>query len=58
MRLGIKEKDSLHIACAITNKCDYFITTDKKLLNKPIEKVKIINPINFIVETEDNSNEN
>jgi len=58
MRLGIKEKDSLHIACAITNKCDYFITTDKKLLNKPIETVKIINPINFIVETEDNSNEN
>ena len=50
--------DSLHIACAITNKCDYFITTDNRLLNKPVTKTKIITPINFVLETEENLNEN
>jgi len=58
MKFGIKEKDSLHIACAIKNECDYFISTDRKLLNKPITKIKIINPIDFILETEDSTNEN
>jgi len=58
MKYGIKEFDSLHIACAITNGCDYFITTDKKLLNKFVTKIKIINPINFILEMEDIANEN
>ena len=58
MKFGIKEKDSLHIACALTSVCDYFITTDRKLLNKPITKIKVMNPIDFILETEDISNEN
>ena len=58
MKFGVKEKDSLHIACAILSGCEYFITTDRKLLNKPITKIKIINPIDFILETEDISNEN
>ena len=31
---GIKAKDSLHIACAIKSNCDYFITTDNKLIKK------------------------
>ncbi|MCL2086770.1 MAG: hypothetical protein FWH05_04150 [Oscillospiraceae bacterium] len=58
MKFGIKENDSLQIACAIKSGCDYFITTDKKLFNKPITAVKIINPIDFIRETEDSTNEN
>jgi predicted nucleic acid-binding protein len=58
MKYGIKECDSLQIACAISSKCDYFITTDKKLLNKPITDIKIINPIDFIREMEENDNEN
>jgi predicted nucleic acid-binding protein len=33
-KLSIKQKDALHISCAVYTKCDYFITTDKKLLNK------------------------
>ena len=44
----IKEKDALHIACAIEAECKYFLTTDKKLLNKNINEITIINPQNFI----------
>ena len=58
MKHGVKEKDALHIACAIVSDCDYFITTDRKLLNKPVTKIKIFSPINFILETEDILNEN
>jgi hypothetical protein len=49
----IKPKDSLNLACAIASKCDYFITTDIKLLNKNVEGIKIVNPMNFIVEMEE-----
>ena len=49
---GIRAKDALHIACAVKSNCDYFITTDKKLLNKNIDGIRIINPIDFIRETE------
>ena len=58
MKFNIKECDALHIACAIIKDCDYFITTDKKLLNKSVPKIKIINPINFVLEMEDIANEN
>jgi predicted nucleic acid-binding protein len=44
----IKEKDALHIACAIEAECKYFLTTDKKLLNKNISEIIIMNPQNFI----------
>lgn len=53
MARGIKAKDALHIACAIKSGCDYFITTDSKLINKNIENIKIINPIDFVRETEE-----
>ena len=53
MKKGIKEKDALHIACSIKSGCDYFITTDRKVLNKSVPDIKIINPISFITEMED-----
>ena len=53
MKHGIKNEDALHIACAIERHCGYFITTDTKLINKSIEQIEIINPIDFIRETED-----
>jgi predicted nucleic acid-binding protein len=53
LELGIKAKDALHIACAIKSGCDYFITTDKRILNKSVANIKIINPIDFVRETED-----
>jgi predicted nucleic acid-binding protein len=45
---NIKVKDSIHIACAIEAECKYFITTDRKLLNKAVDTIIIINPIDFI----------
>ena len=53
---GVKAKDSVHLAIAIMSNCNYFITTDKKLLNKNIKEIAVINPINFI-EREGNKNE-
>ena len=53
MEHGIKPKDALHISCAIKSGCDYFITTDRGILNKNIANIKIKNPIDFIRETED-----
>jgi len=53
MRLGVKPKDGLHIACAILRGCDYFLTTDRGLTNKNITGISIINPIDFVRETED-----
>jgi len=48
MNKNIKPKDSLHLACAIEAECNYFITTDGKILNKAIEKIIIIDPIEFV----------
>jgi predicted nucleic acid-binding protein len=48
MKKNIRPKDSLHLACAIEAECDYFITTDGKILNKSIENIVIIDPIDFV----------
>ena len=45
---GIKKMDSYQVACAIVGKADYFLTTDKRLLKYSTDKIKIINPIDFI----------
>ncbi|GHT44126.1 hypothetical protein FACS189454_00730 [Planctomycetales bacterium] len=48
MTLGLKSKDAAHVACTIMSGVDYFITTDKGGLNKPITDITVINPIDFI----------
>ena len=48
VKRGIKSMDALHIACAIQAKCHYFLTTDKKLLNKQIEGITLLNPMDYI----------
>jgi predicted nucleic acid-binding protein len=48
MQLGLKQVDASHIACAILSQADYFITTDKKILNKIISEIQVINPMTFI----------
>ena len=53
MKFGIKAKDALHIACAVKSGCDFFITTDNKLTNKTVPDIIIINPIDFVRETEE-----
>ena len=49
---GIKKIDSLHIACAIKARVDYYLTTDDGILKKTslIHKLKITDPIGFIKE--------
>lgn len=50
---NIKDMDSLHIAYAESLNLDYFITTDRLLINASNRanlKIKVINPINFIME--------
>ena len=49
---GVKEKDALHIACAAESNCDYFITTDRRLLSAVEPGVRIVNPMDFIQEIE------
>ena len=45
---SIRSNDALHIACAVESQCEYLITTDASLLNKKIEGINVINPIDFI----------
>jgi hypothetical protein len=47
MKKKIKQKYPLHIARALEAKCKYFITTDRKILNKTIDNSIIINPVDF-----------
>ena len=47
-RRGLKPKDALHIACAVVAEANYFITTDRGILQKTIQQIKIVNPVQFI----------
>lgn len=49
---GIKTYDALHISCAVAARCEYYLTTDKKLLNTSIPEIKIVSPIVFVNEME------
>lgn len=48
METGVKEKDACHVACAIIAGCDYFITTDDRLLKYHSEKIELVTPGEFI----------
>lgn len=52
---GTTQKDSIHHACAISEKCDVFITVDKGILKKAkfIENIEIYNPIDFLYYMEE-----
>ena len=52
METGVKYKDACHVASAIIAECDYFISTDKRLLRYKSDVIKIVNPIDFISEME------
>lgn len=56
---GIKAIDALHVACAEAANSDYFLTCDKRLINRcqglPI---KTLNPVDFILEIEDDNQSN
>lgn len=50
VKIGLKSKDALHVSCAVEAECNFFITTDDKIIKKMSdpEKIQVINPLNFI----------
>ncbi len=53
MNSGVKLMDACHIACAIIAGCDYFISTDKRLLKYHSNQIKIVNPTTYVLEREE-----
>lgn len=45
--LGLREIDSLHVACAVESKSDYFVTTDDAILRKTtgVPLLSIVDPV-------------
>ena len=53
MKAGIKPADASHVACAVIAECDCLITTDKRLLKYSTDRIRLMNPIEFITEMEE-----
>ena len=53
---GVKSKDALHLAAAIVGQADFFITTDRGILNKSINKISVMNPERFVRHYEEVTN--
>ena len=49
---GLKIKDFLHVACAIAANCDCLLTTDKRFLKYKNDRIRVLNPIQFLIEME------
>lgn len=47
-KAGIKHKDACHVVCAILSHCDYFLTTDDRLLKYQSSSIALLNPIAFL----------
>ena len=56
MKTGIKFKDACHISSAIYAHCDYFISTDKRLLKYRTDEIRLVTPVQFVSETEEEVN--
>lgn len=52
IKTGVKYKDACHVACAIMSGCEYFLTTDRRVLKYRTDKLKMMNPVDFIRELE------
>jgi predicted nucleic acid-binding protein len=50
---GVKTADALHVACAISVGCDYFITVDGRLLKYKSDKIVVCDPVEFLRIWED-----
>ncbi len=53
MSTGVKFKDACHMASTIYAECEYFISTDMWLLRCRTSKIKMVTPIEFVMETEE-----
>lgn len=49
---GIKDMDALHVACAVLAGCDFFITTDDRLLKYQSREIQVVTPGEFIRRVE------
>jgi predicted nucleic acid-binding protein len=52
--LGLRPKDALHIACAMSAGCDYFLTTDDFVVKRMrgFAEITVMYPTQFIIEVE------
>jgi predicted nucleic acid-binding protein len=48
MATGVKKDDAYHVAAAIVAGCQFFITTDKRLLKYKDNRITICNPERFL----------
>ena len=48
---GEASKDALHVACAMSTGCEYFFTTDDRVIKKlkTLDGIKVTNPVEFVV---------
>lgn len=51
MATGVKTADAHHAASAIVAKCDYLLTTDDRLLKYKTDRIRIVDPVDFVQET-------
>jgi predicted nucleic acid-binding protein len=52
---GLKALDALHVACAEAGNSDWFVTCDKRLINRCSGlTMKVMNPVNFVLEMSSN----
>ena len=56
-KTGIKNVDSLHLACAIIAKCDYFVSVDNRVLKYPTNAISLCNPVDFLRVWEDSKDD-
>jgi predicted nucleic acid-binding protein len=48
---NIKSNDAIHLACAVTGNCEYFITTDDGILkNYHGQDIHVCSPLDFVSE--------
>lgn len=50
--VGLKPKDALHLACAATAGCAYFLTTDDEILRKrrALSIIQVVDAVQFVNE--------
>jgi predicted nucleic acid-binding protein len=48
VQTGVKAADAAHVACAILAECDSFVSTDKRLLKYKTDRIKLLNPVEFV----------
>ena len=47
-KTGVKNADSIHLACALVAKCDCFVSVDDRVLKYPTDAISLCNPVDFL----------